>query len=141
DAAAWLMTDPATGLPTAPSRIEGFVASAEICTEHWRREFIDEDVNRFRDLARAELPAAALREVAIDPLRSPRFRRFVQPHGFTDELRAVLRVGDAPWATVTLWRRQEDAPFTRAEADLIAGLSAPLGEALRRRVRAEATAV
>src|SRR5690606_6640890 len=84
DAAAWLMTDPATGLPTAPSRIEGFVASAEICTEHWRREFIDEDVNRFRDLARAELPAAALREVTIDPLRSPRFRRFVQPHGFTD---------------------------------------------------------
>jgi hypothetical protein len=29
----------------------------------------------------------------------------VQPLGFHDELRAVLRVGDTPWGALTLWRR------------------------------------
>src|SRR5690606_42145967 len=69
DAAAWLMTDPATGLPTAPSRIEGFVASAEICTEHWRREFIRAHDNRIREPARTERPPTGLRAVPIDPVR------------------------------------------------------------------------
>ena len=137
DASAWLMTDPATGLPTAPSRIEGFTASAEFCTDHWRREFIDEDVNRFRDLARAKRPAAALRAMVIDPWQSPRFRRSLQPFGFSDELRAVLRVGDTPWATVTLWRRSPGPAFSTTETDLLADLSAPLGEVIRRRIRDE----
>jgi DNA-binding CsgD family transcriptional regulator len=135
DASAWVTTDPGTGFPTSPSRIEGFSASADLCTEHWRQEFIDEDVNRFRDLMHRERSAAALHAAAIDPRRSPRFRRFLQPFGFSDELRGVLRVGDAPWATVTLWRREGRAAFSRAETDLVASLSAPLGEALRRQVR------
>jgi hypothetical protein len=135
DASAWLTTDPGTGFPTAPSRIEGVSASADLCTQHWRQEFIDEDVNRFGDLANSAHPAAALHATAIDPHRSPRFRRFLQPLGFGDELRGVLRVGDAPWATVTLWRREGHAAFSAAETDLVASLSAPLGEALRRQVR------
>jgi DNA-binding CsgD family transcriptional regulator len=135
DASAWLTTDPGTGFPTAPSRIEGVSASADLCTQHWRQEFIDEDVNRFGDLANSAHPAAALRATAIDPHRSPRFRRFLQPLGFGDELRGVLRVGDAPWGTVTLWRREGHAAFSAAETDLVASLSAPLGEALRRQVR------
>jgi hypothetical protein len=31
DAAAWLATDPAAGFPTAPSRVEGVTASADLC--------------------------------------------------------------------------------------------------------------
>src|SRR5688500_1985832 len=106
DAAAWLATDPATGLPTSPVRIddlEGITRS--MCATHWQRELLMEDVNLFRHLARrdAPAPAAALLDTVADPRQSARYRRFVQPLGFHDELRTVLRVGDAPWATVTLW--------------------------------------
>jgi hypothetical protein len=92
DAAAWMSIDPGSGLPTGPTVIEDFPdVTSEQCSEHWRREFIDADVNRFDVLGRAERPAAALRAVTGYPERSPRYRRFVQPLGFHDELRAVLR--------------------------------------------------
>ena len=41
----------------------------------------------------------------------------------------------APWGTITLWRREGGPPFTAQETALVAGLSAPLGEALRRHAR------
>jgi DNA-binding CsgD family transcriptional regulator len=135
DASVWLMTDPGTGLPTSPTMVDGFDAGAGLCSAHWQHEFLVEDVNLFRDLARARVPASALRAAAGDPQRSPRYRRFLRPHGFADELRAVLRVGGAPWAAVTLWRRAELGPFSSSEVDLVASLSAPLGDALRLSLR------
>jgi DNA-binding CsgD family transcriptional regulator len=135
ESSAWLMTDPATGLPSAPSLLDDFTAPIEVCTEHWHREYVDPDVNHFRRLARAELPAAALRATTTDPERSARFRWFLRPLGIADELRWVLRVGGTPWAMVTLWRREGAKPFTTAEADLLAGMSEPLGDAVRHRVR------
>lgn len=104
DAAAWLATDPATRLPVYPMRIEGVEIQGDRCAELWRREFLVEDVNLFRDLARAEIPAAALGEAVDDPRASPRFRSFVEPIGFGDELRAVLRAGGSPRGVITLWR-------------------------------------
>jgi hypothetical protein len=59
----------------------------------------------------------------------------VRPLGFHDELRAVLRVGGTPWGALTLWRRPGRPAFSARETDLIAGLSEPIGEALRVRVR------
>jgi hypothetical protein len=99
EAAVWLMTDPGTGLPTAPTLADNLEleGEAEQCSALWRREFLVEDVNRYRDLARAQVPAAGLRATLADPNQSPRFREFLDPLGFTDELRAVLRVGDSPW--------------------------------------------
>ncbi len=132
DAAAWVMADPVTGLPSAPSLLDGFEAPMEVCTEHWHREFVEADVNHFRQLIRADRPAAALQAAAIDPERSARFRWFVRPLGFSDELRAVLRAGGVAWAMVTLWRREGGPAFSAAEADLVAGLSAPLAEAVQR---------
>ena len=101
----------------------------------WRREFLVADVNLYRDLARAEVPAAALRATVADPGQSARYREFLDPQGFTDdELRAVLRVGDSPWGAVNLFRRRGQTPFTQAETELVASLSAS-GEALRVRAR------
>lgn len=135
DAAAWVMTDPATGFPSAPSLLDGFTAPMSVCTEHWHREFVEPDLNHFRQLARAPTPAAALRATAVDPERSPRFRWFIRPLGFGDDLRAVFLVGDTSWAVTTLWRHEGEPPFSAAEADLVARLSAPLGDAVRRLVR------
>jgi DNA-binding CsgD family transcriptional regulator len=134
DAATWLSTDPVTGLPTAPSMLDDFSAPVDVCTEHWHREYVNPDFNRFQDLARAEQPAAALRDTTGDPARSGRFRWFTQPMGYGDELRAVLRVGEVPWAIVALWRREGRPAFSSNEAELVAGLSLPLGDTLRRLV-------
>ena len=62
DAAVWVTTDPGTGLPTGPTRVEDLEGvSAAQCSENWRREFVDGDVNLFRELGRADVPAGALR--------------------------------------------------------------------------------
>jgi DNA-binding CsgD family transcriptional regulator len=136
DAAVWLTTDPGTGLPTAPTLADNLELDGEQeqCSELWRREFLVADVNLYRDLARAEVPAAALRATVADPRHSARYREFLDPLGFTDELRAVLRVADSPWGAVNLFRRGQN-PFTRQETELVASLSAPLGEALRAQAR------
>jgi DNA-binding CsgD family transcriptional regulator len=141
DAAAWVSTDPATGLPTAPTRIENMdEAEPAQCLAFWRREHLSGDVNLFRDLARADSPAAALRHEIGDPAGSGRYREFVEPLGFDDELRVVLRAGDNPWANVTLLRRRGEPPFTPEETDLVASLAEPLGEAIRRQARPEGRA-
>lgn len=106
-----------------------------MCANHWQHELLADDVNLFRDLARAESPAAALRLSVEDPEHSGRYRRFLRPLGFDDELRAVLRVGGAPWGTITLWRREGRPHFTPRETAVLAALSAPIGEALRRHAR------
>jgi DNA-binding CsgD family transcriptional regulator len=134
DAAAWLATDPATGLPTSPVRIDDLEGiTRTLCATHWQHELLVDDVNLFRHLARRDVPAGALRHTVADPRQSPRYRRFLQPLGFHDELRTVLRVGDAPWGSITMWRR--DGPFTPRETALLAELAAPVGEALRRHAR------
>jgi len=107
----------------------------EQCSQLWRREFLVDDVILYRDIARAEVPAASLRATVADPRQSARYREFLDPMGFTDELRALLRVGDSPWGAINLLRRRGRPAFSRQETDLVASLSAPLGEALRMRAR------
>jgi DNA-binding CsgD family transcriptional regulator len=139
DAALWMTTDPATGLPTAPTRIENLDDQPEHCSRAWRREFLGGDVNLFRDLARADQPASALRVAAQDPLHSARYRDLLRPSGFDDELRAVLRAGDSPWGAIWLFRNHGQRAFTHREVGLVASLSTPLGEALRVRARPTTT--
>ena len=137
DAAVWLTTDPGTGLPTTPTFTDHLELDGEVeqCSALWRREFLVPDVNLYRDIARAQVPAAGLRATVADPDQSARYREFLDPMGYGDELRAVLRVGDSPWGAINLFRRHGQAPFTQAETELVASLSAPLGEALRARAR------
>lgn len=136
DAAAWLGTDPGTGFPTSPVRIDDLDGvTREMCGHHWQRELLVDDVNLFRQLARAETPAGALRATVDDPEKSGRYRRFLRPLGFDDELRVVLRIGAALWGTITLWRRVGSPAFSGQEVAILAGLSSPIGEALRNHAR------
>ena len=136
DAAVWLATDPATGLPIAPTLADNLADRAlghEACMQQWEREFRVEDVNLFADLALASVPAAGLRLRTRDrPARSARFREFLRPYGFADELRAVLRTNDAHWASVALMREPGRPAFDAAETELVAELSTPLADAVRR---------
>lgn len=144
DAAAWMAADPATGLPTSPTRIENIDLGPDGCTRIWELEYLAEDVLRFRDLARAELPAGGLRAATgDDPARSARYRALLRPNGFHDELRAVLRVDGTAWGLVSLFRAEGRPPFDEADGELVAGVSAPLATAVRdharRRDRARAS--
>jgi DNA-binding CsgD family transcriptional regulator len=42
-----------------------------------------------------------------------------------------MRVGDTPWGTLTLWRRDGRPSFTPQEADLVASVCEPIGDAVR----------
>jgi DNA-binding CsgD family transcriptional regulator len=142
DSAVWMATDPATHLPAAPTLSENLADRAlehEDCVALWEREYLIEDVNLFRDLARAPVPAAGLRSATRDrPARSARYRDFLRPHGFADELRGVLRADGAPWASVALMREPGRAAFDADDAALVASLSVPLAAAVRDHAQAPA---
>jgi DNA-binding CsgD family transcriptional regulator len=126
DAAAWHATDPATHLPTAGT-LDG-----DERIRAWELEFLVEDVNLYDDLARAPVPAGGLRAATGDrPARSPRYRELLRPRGVDDELRAVLRADGRPWAALALYRRNGRHAFASSEIELVAGLSQPLGQAVR----------
>jgi DNA-binding CsgD family transcriptional regulator len=136
DASIWLALDPATALPIAPTRSEqlGHVCSGDpqSCLRVWELEFLVQDVNLYRALARADRPSGRLRAATGDrPARSARYRTIIQPGGFDDELRAVMRVDGRPWASVGLYRERGRPAFTAAEAELVGGLSGPVAAAVR----------
>lgn len=133
DGALWFGVDPATLLATAPSRIEGHHESG-YCEPFWHGEFHDHDAMLYRDLARDPVPAAALRAVTGDsPERSRRYREFLAPQGFDDELRAVFRTGDSTWGMVGFYRLRGAAPFSPEDVALLGAVSATVGTALRAR--------
>jgi DNA-binding CsgD family transcriptional regulator len=133
DATLWFATDPATGLATAPARVENLgEEDPEGCAAYWASEFRVEDINLYRDIARAPVPVATLwQATGANPARSARYREFLRPHGLGDELRAAMRVGNSSWGMVTLAREAGRPPFSQAEIDLVAGLSVPMAQALR----------
>ncbi|MFD2352237.1 LuxR C-terminal-related transcriptional regulator [Nonomuraea ferruginea] len=132
DAAVWTATDPETGLVTAPMVVEN-LGTGEGCAAYWQSELLEENVLPFRDLARAAVPVAGLRAATGDlPARSARFRRLLGDQGVDDELRAVLRIGDRPWGVVSLFRMRGGPAFGAREIALLADLSGPLADRLRR---------
>src|SRR5688572_885834 len=105
----WFGVDPATMLATAPSRIE--YQEAGLCDTFWHLEFHEHDTAQFADLARGT-GAAALRLTLDDRLtRSIRYREFMQPQGYEDELRAVFQTGTNTWGVVGLYRDSAATPF------------------------------
>ncbi|MET9343180.1 helix-turn-helix transcriptional regulator [Nonomuraea sp. NPDC003804] len=135
DAAVWTATDPETGLVTAPMLVEN-LGSREACATYWESELLEENVLPFRDLARAAVPVAGLRAATGDlPARSARFRRLLGGQGVDDELRAVLRIGERPWGSVSLFRMRGGPAFGPHEIALLADLSGPLAHRLRRFAR------
>jgi DNA-binding CsgD family transcriptional regulator len=130
DASFWSGADPATSLARTPVFLENL--DGVDCHSFWEREFLVEDVNPFRDLARSARPVASLR-AATDarPARSARYRELLAPFGYADELRAVFRAGRCPWGMASFFRAGDD-PFDDEEVALVADLAPAIGEAFRR---------
>jgi DNA-binding CsgD family transcriptional regulator len=130
DGACWFGVDPATMLAIHPSRVEGLESG--YCDIFWQNEFHEHDVALFRDLARQPVPAASVHQATGGrPLSSTRFRDFLKPQGFADELRTVFRVGESAWAIGGLYREEGRAPFADDEIALMGALSSVVATALR----------
>lgn len=135
DGAFFATADPATLLYTSAVR-EGMPDG--VTPLFLRNEFMQPDVNKFRDLAHAASPVSWLdRATRGDRGASPRYRDVMRPIGLGDELRAALRTGDSCWGFLCLHREDGPSGFSQQEAEVLGGLVAHIGEGLRRAVVAQ----
>jgi len=133
DGAGWFAVDPVTLLASAPSRVEGL--DAGMCDVFWHLEFHEQDTGLFHDLARGE-GAAALRLSLDDrPARSARYRDFMQPQGYDDELRGVFQTGDNTWGFVDLYRDASHPPFDADDVAVVKSISGAIAAGLRSHAR------
>jgi DNA-binding CsgD family transcriptional regulator len=130
DGATWFATDPATIMATSPVRVENIEAGH--CQSFWAREFRVEDAMLFRDLARTDGGVATLYATTDDrPARSARYREFLAPQGYGDELRATLRIGQSTWGLASLLRQHGRPPFNPTEVNIVRTVAPVLAGALR----------
>jgi DNA-binding CsgD family transcriptional regulator/GAF domain-containing protein len=131
DGVCLLTVDPTTLLPTGEVVENGLPPAATArLTEI---ELGEPDVNKFTTLARARVPAARLSSATGGDLDlSLRQRELRRPHGFADELRAVLTGPTGSWGTLTLLRETKRPEFTDAEVRFMASLAPVLADGVRR---------
>ena len=128
DALWWATSDPSTLLFTQAFR-EGI--PDQLIPYFVENEFHGGDVNQWTSLARDRDGVTTLaRATAGDLESSARYRDLFAPMGLGDELRAVLRTGDACWGLMCL-HRETGSAFTDQEQQLIKVLAPHLAEGLR----------
>jgi DNA-binding CsgD family transcriptional regulator len=136
DASFWASVDPTTLLFTQPHQDE---IPAETVPYFIQNEFLDEDVNKWTELASERTGVRTLAQATAGEMEaSPRYRDIFQPLGLGDELRAVLRVGGACWGYICL-HREPGAPFSRQEIDYVQRLAPHLAEGIRAGLLVSAT--
>ncbi|MGH3675309.1 MAG: helix-turn-helix transcriptional regulator [Mycobacterium sp.] len=128
-AGGWLLTDPDTML------ITGVYAENVTRAQHLALiecELTTDDVNKFVELARCDIPAASLSAATGGDLsRSTRWSLIYRPNGYGDELRSVFSSASTTWGHVCLTRKAADPLFTVDEVDLVARLCSHIGNGIR----------
>lgn len=128
DALWWATSDPATLLFTQAFR-EGI--PDRLIPYFVDNEFRGGDVNQWTSLAREGDGVTTLALATEGDFEaSARYRDLFQPLGLGDELRAVLRTGDACWGLMCL-HRETGHPFSEQERQLVKVLAPHLAEGLR----------
>jgi DNA-binding CsgD family transcriptional regulator len=129
DAFFWATADPATLLFTG-SVVEEI--PERVTPLFLNNEFLQDDVNKFVQLARRRDPVDSLyRATAGEPERSLRYRDILAPVGLGDELRAALVDSGSCWGFLCLHRERSGPKFTPDEAALLRRLTTPLARGLR----------
>jgi DNA-binding CsgD family transcriptional regulator len=128
DAAFWTTVDPLTLLFTAPHQEEIPPGTVPYFVHN---EFLDNDVNKFTDIARDPAGVRTLAHVTGGDLdASARHRDIFRPLGLGDELRAAFRAGGACWGYVCL-HREAGAAFSPDEAEYVRRLAPRIAEGIR----------
>ncbi len=120
--------DPITGLRSAMFSEHGLAVPASRLVHN---EMVERDVNRYADLVRRPGHAGVLAMRAAPEPRSPRLHEILRPQGYLSELRLVLVSAGRYWGALSLFRDALRHPFTDADMEVAAGLSAALSVALR----------
>jgi DNA-binding CsgD family transcriptional regulator len=127
DAYAWVLTDPATAVGSAPLAEVPWLAELP---QQIRLKYLT-TVNRWTRLA--GVPVAGLHEATGGELsQSLVWRDLLTRYAVTDALSVVFADKFGCWAFLELWRTQPAGPFSTADAALLAAVSEPVTAALRR---------
>jgi DNA-binding CsgD family transcriptional regulator len=119
--------DPSTGLRTFQFGGRGTEHTAEMATN----EAMHRDVNRYVDLARADVPAGWLSAAHPAARRSTRFNEILRPQGFASELRVALREDGHLWGALCLFSEDPRHEYDDADAAIAASLAGALAHAVR----------
>jgi len=127
-AAAWLTTDPASGM-FSHGHVEAF--DAETCEPWFHAELVVDDVHKFSAIGdgRARLVS---RLDDDERAGSWRWSQLMRPQGLDDELRIACRDGAATWATVELHREVGDPDFDTTVTALLQDVAPHLAAGVRR---------
>lgn len=128
DAAAWLVTDPTTML-FVDGVVEGF--DQDLCLPWFHNELVEDDVNKFTDLA-GRGRAARLIDSVEHPSHSRRWSNLMRPAGFDSEVRFTLDDASGCWGGVELQRSVDRPGFSRDEAGILTDLAPVIAAGLRR---------
>ena len=129
DASSFATTDPATVLPTCCIMPEmGHDPDRESLI--FRSEYLEDDLNRFADIALQQLPAATLQATSGGDLdRSWRYRTMLSHFGVRDELRLACVTRGRCWANVALYRLS--GGFSGDEVAALAALAPTMADGIR----------
>jgi hypothetical protein len=117
DGACWHTVDPATLIDTSFRAVNLPSQGTRLA----RNEYLDDDYNRWVELARSRRHSRVLSEATAGDLnRSPRYREFLRPAGFLGELRTSFVADGACWGwsrssarlRTTLVARNETSPMS-----------------------------
>ncbi len=129
DVAFFATTDPATVLFTGAVVDDVLHQNTPYFLDN---EFLQDDVNKFAELARGTRHVCGLGEATQGELgRSQRYRELLAPLALGDELRAALTVGSSCWGVMCLHRERSSPNFTPSEAAFLARLAPHLAQGLR----------
>jgi DNA-binding CsgD family transcriptional regulator len=135
DGACWHTLDPGSALITQ-HRLQVLPDRFPILANN---EYAVEDVNKFKQLARARRKAATMSEATDGhPERSPRFRDLLTPAGLGPELRSAFVADGTTWGALIIVRRAGQPEFDEREVDLLAAASPLFARAVRRGLVTEA---
>lgn len=126
EAAAWLVTDPTSGLFT-----DGVVQqlSEETCTPWFTNEFLVDDVHKFHELVGG---GAAVLSRTQDRSLSARWSEIMRPQDLDDEVRLTFDDRTGCWGIVELHRAAGSEDFTAEETRLLERLAPEIRCGLRR---------
>ena len=127
--AGWQQLDPGTLLPMPGLLLQ---ADHDRVGRIIHNEYFEPDVVKFRDLARAKVPAQSLWQATGGQLhRSARYRTILADLGNGDDVRMVFRSGSTVWGSACLARTAADPPFSRDDIYFLARVCEPVARGLR----------
>lgn len=124
--------DPLTGGTSFHTSRGGYADRLRDCSQLSHNEMLEDDLHRFADLVRAQLPVGVLGGGHPDERRSRRRHEIMPEAGLAGEMRVALRTGQTLWGALVLVREPGRRRFTDAEASQAGGLTTTLARAVRR---------